>query len=94
MMLQFPDSKSRIDLYKLESDLRDLCTELLSAQFAVNRLQLRYSHEEIAKHGGTFLVSKAITAASAMNEYLVKVRQYLPATHPAKSHLGSQETGK
>jgi hypothetical protein len=71
------DSEYRIDRVKLDGDLRDAYVELLSAQFAVDRLKLRYPPELVAMTGGSFLVNRSFTAALAIWEYFLKMQQYL-----------------
>lgn len=68
------DSQSRIDTLKLDCDLRDAYVELLSAQFAINRVKLRYSPEAVAASGNRFIVSRSISAAESIAEYLAAVK--------------------
>ena len=68
------DSQSRIDTLKLDCDLRDAYVELLSAQFAMNRVKLRYSPEAVAASGNRFIVARSISAAESIAEYLGAVK--------------------
>ena len=80
------DSQAQIDRFKLEGDLRDAYVELLSAQFAVNRIKMRYAPEEIAANGGSFMVTRSINAAENIWEYFIKVRDSLkPQAGPCPS---------
>ena len=73
-MLLNDDSQSRIDTLKLDCDLRDAYVEILSAQFAVNRVKLRYSPETVAASGNRFIVARSISAAESIAEYLAAVK--------------------
>ena len=72
------DSQSRIDTLKLDRDLRDAYVELLSAQFAINRVKLRYSPEIVAASGNHFIVSRSISASESIAQYLGEVKNSLP----------------
>jgi hypothetical protein len=89
-MVQSPDSPVRIDLYKLEGDLRDAYTELLSAQFTIDRLRLRYSPQDVATNGGSYLVSRAIAAAEAIHEFLLEVARFMPPKKLSPSATGNK----
>ncbi len=85
-MASHGDTKPRIDQYKLEGDLRDAYVELLSAQFAVNRIKMRYTAEEVATNGGSFMVTRSISAAENIWEYFAGVRDSLkPQAGPCPS---------
>jgi len=77
-MSHFADSKPRIDMFKLDGDLRDAYVELLGAQFAVDRIQSRYSAEIVAKNGGSFLLRRSISAATAISAYFREVEKHIP----------------
>lgn len=77
-MLLNDDSQSRIDALKLDCDLRDAYVELLSAQFAINRVRLRYSPETVAASGNRFIVLRSISAAESIAQYLGEVKNLLP----------------
>ena len=77
-MSQFADSKLRIDMFKLDGDLRDAYVELLSAQFAVDRMKSRYSTDAVARNGGTFLLRRSIVASAAIATYFREVEKHLP----------------
>ena len=76
-----------LDVLKLDCDLRDAYVELLSAQFAMDRVKLRYSPEMVAANGNPFVVLRSISAAEMIAEYLRGVRRYLTqaGTYPQPS---------
>ena len=76
-MLLNDDSQDRIEGLKLDCDLRDAYVELLSAQFAINRVKLRYSPDAVAASGNTFIVSRSISAAESIAEYMGAVKNSL-----------------
>ncbi len=72
------DSQSRIDALKLDCDLRDAYVELLSAQFAINRVKLRYSPQVVAANGNRFIVTRSISAAESIAQYLGEIKESIP----------------
>ena len=76
-MIYASDSEHRVDQVKLEADLRDAYIELLSAQFAVDRLRLRYPAELLAMSAGSFLVNRSFAAARSIWEYFFNMQQFL-----------------
>ena len=77
-MFPSSDAERRIDAYKLDGDLRDAYVELLSAHSAIERIRMRYSPQEIAAKGSNFMVSRSISAATAICEYFSSVQRSLP----------------
>jgi len=76
------NDSQRLDVLKLDGDLRDAYVELLSAQFAIDRVRSRYSPEFVAANGNSFVVLRSITAAEVMVEYLHGVKKLLPQAGP------------
>ena len=89
----FPsDSNRRIDAFKLDSDLRDVYVELLSAQCAVDRIKFRYAPEDIAQQGSSFMVARSISAAMAICEYFSCLQKCLaPQAGPAPKGRSTDE---
>ena len=74
----FPsDADRRIDMFKLDGDLRDAYVELLSAQCAVDRIRHRYEPRDVAEKGNTFMVTRSISAARAICEYFSSLQNAL-----------------
>jgi hypothetical protein len=88
------NSLSRIDLFKLEGDLRDAYVELLSAQSTISRLRLRYSPEEVARNGGSFILLRSISAAESIREYFVSIRKALASSDGPSSHSPEDSTNR
>ena len=86
------DADRRIDAFKLDGDLRDAYVELLSAQCAVERMQSRYSAEDVAQKGSPFMVARSISAAIAMCEFFSSVQKSLaPQAGPAPKTASKPE---
>jgi hypothetical protein len=93
--MQYPSNSDRLDQLKLENDLRDTYLQLLGAQCAVDQLRLRYRPEQIALHGGSFLVARSISAAQTIWEYFSGVQGALKpqAGSPPSLSTGKAEEG-
>jgi hypothetical protein len=76
-MSDFAGSGPRIDVFKLDGDLRDAYVELLSAQFAVERINSRYSADMVTQNGGSFLLQRSISAAAAICTYFRELEKHL-----------------
>lgn len=77
-MFRKHDQGPDVDAMKLNGELRAAYLELLSAQCAVDRLKHRYTPEMVARNGGSFMLLRSISAATAMFEYFRQVEQQLP----------------
>lgn len=66
-----------VDTAKLEADLRDAYVELLSAQWAVERIKSRYSPEDVAGVGSHLMMVRAITAANEIYQYFSVLSRYV-----------------
>jgi Leu/Phe-tRNA-protein transferase len=68
----------RIAMAQMNAELRNAQLELLSAQCATDRLRLRFSVEDVARHGQREVVLKAVSSANSLCEYYNYLVQYLP----------------
>jgi hypothetical protein len=75
-MKYFSDSDN-VRKLKLEQDVRDAYVEVLSAHSAVDRLQTRYPHEDVARFGGSFLLLRSLSAARAVCDYFFGLQRCL-----------------
>jgi len=69
------DVDQRMERLKMDGDLRDAYVELLSAQCAIDRLRLRYTPQDVAKHGSSFMVARSISAAMVICEYFSSIQK-------------------
>ncbi|HZR56268.1 MAG TPA: hypothetical protein VFA74_05315 [Terriglobales bacterium] len=69
----------RSSIVKMNADLRDAQLELLSAHCATDRIRLRYSTGDIARHGQRETLRKAFGAATALHNYYVEVEKQISA---------------
>ncbi len=71
--------EDRISIAQMNSELRQAQLELISAHCASHRLRLRFSTENLARHGRRDVLRKAIETASALNEYYASIEQRIKA---------------
>ena len=86
------DADRRFDSFKLDGDLRDAYVELLSAQYAVERMRQRYQPEEVASKGSSFMLARSISAAIAICDYFGAIQRSLPpqaGPPPQRNRTGS-----
>jgi hypothetical protein len=77
-MFSLDEAGDRVAVVQMNSELRQAQLEMLSAQCATDRLRLRYTAEEIARHGQRDLLRKAWASANALAEYYNAIAQHLP----------------
>src|SRR5271166_5681434 len=75
------DSGDRVAILQMNSELRSAQLEMLSAQCATDRLRLRYSVENIARHAQPDTLRKAWSAANALYEYYNSIARLVPGPH-------------
>ena len=63
------ESGDRVAITRMNSELRHAQLELLSAQCATDRVRLRYSAANVARHAQRDVLRKARASASALYEY-------------------------
>lgn len=68
-MLSWTKSDDRVAIAQMNSELRNAQLELLSAECATDRLRLRFSAENVARHGQRDVLRKAVASAVALHEY-------------------------
>lgn len=71
------DTKKRVDMARLITDLRSAKVELLSAQCATDRLRLHYSLHDIVTLGERQILERAIASARALNQFFSEIEAAL-----------------
>ena len=66
---------------QMNSELRHAQLEMLSAQCATDRLRLRYSAEDLARHAQRDILRKAWSSANALFEYYNAIVNQIPDRH-------------
>ena len=79
-MLSFDESSDRVAIAQMNSELRNAQLELLSAQCASDRLRLRYSVEDIARHAQRDVLRKAWQSAKGLYEYYKAIARQVPGS--------------
>ena len=68
-MFLWTESDDRVAIVKMNAELRHAQLELLSAECATDRLRLRFSPENVARHGERDILRKAVASATALKDY-------------------------
>jgi hypothetical protein len=72
-MFSWDKTGDRVAIVQMNAELRHAQLEILSAQCATDRLRLRFSAEDIARHAQRDVLRKALTSASALHHYYSSV---------------------
>ncbi len=81
-MLSPNDSEDRVAIVQLNAELRHAQVELLSAQCATDRLRLRFSIEDIARHCQSDVLRRAINTTTALHDYYAAIGEQCFRTPP------------
>jgi len=76
-MFSWDKTGDRVAIVQLNAELRHAQLELLSAQCATDRLRLRFSADDIARHAQRDVLRRALLSASALHDYYNYVAQQL-----------------
>ena len=68
-MFSWDKQGDRLAIIQLNAELRSAQLEILSAQCATDRLRLRYSAADIARHAQRDVLRKALSSATALHRY-------------------------
>jgi Leu/Phe-tRNA-protein transferase len=72
-MFSWDKTGDRIAIVQMNAELRTAQLELLSAQCATDRLRLRFSIKDIARHAQRDVLHKALSSATALQRYYKEV---------------------
>jgi hypothetical protein len=68
-MFSWDKTGDRVAIVQMNAELRHAQLEILSAQCATDRLRLRFSAEDVARHAQRDVLRKALSSASALHQY-------------------------
>lgn len=68
-MFSWTKGDDRVAIAQMNSELRNAQLELLSAECATDRLRLRFSLQDVARHGHRDVLRKAVASAAALHDY-------------------------
>src|SRR6267154_6896304 len=68
-MFSWEKNGDRVAIVQMNAELRHAQLEILSAQCATDRLRLRFSAEDIARHAQRDVLRKALLSTSALHRY-------------------------
>ena len=74
-MFSWDKAGDRVAIVQMNAELRHAQLELLSAQCATDRLRLRFSAEDIARHAQRDILRKALSSANALHDYYSYIAQ-------------------
>src|ERR1700758_2224201 len=69
------DSEERVAIVQMNADLRHAQLELLSAQCATDRVRLRFSIEQIARHAHVDVLRKTLGTVTALYQYYSSIEK-------------------
>jgi hypothetical protein len=72
-MYSWDKTGDRIAIVQMNAELRHAQLEILSAQCATDRLRLRFSTEDIARHAQRDVLRKALSSANALHHYYSEI---------------------
>jgi hypothetical protein len=91
-MFSWDDPDDRVAIVQMNAELRHAQLELLSAECATQQLRLRFSTQDIARHGERDVLRKAIAGANALYHYYSSVRKHIPGDAALAETLDTQQT--
>ena len=68
-MFSWDKDGDRVAIIQMNAELRSAQLEILSAQCATDRLRLRFSAADIARHAQRDVLRKALSSATALHRY-------------------------
>jgi len=77
-MVSLDEGGDRVAIVRMNAELRQAQLEMLSAQCATDRLRLRYSAEDLARHAQRDVLRKAWSSANALFEYYNGIIKHAP----------------
>jgi Leu/Phe-tRNA-protein transferase len=82
-MFSWDKAGDRVAIVQMNAELRNAQLELLSAQCATDRLRLRFSAKDIARHAERDILRKALSSATALHRYYKEVVGLVTDPDPA-----------
>ena len=76
-MVSLDEAGDRIAFVRMNAELRQAQLEMLSAQCATDRLRLRFSTEDMARHGDRDLLRKAANSANALHDFYSSIEKVI-----------------
>jgi hypothetical protein len=77
-MFSWDDPDDRVAIVQMNAELRHAQLELLSAECATHQLRLRFSTDDLARHGQRDVLRKAIAAVGVLNTYYSSIEKLMP----------------
>jgi hypothetical protein len=77
-MFSWDKAGDRVAIVQMNAELRNAQLEMLSAQCATDRLRLRFSGEDIARHAQRDVLRKVLSSATALHDYYTSIARQVP----------------
>ena len=77
-MYSWDDPDDRVAIAQMNAELRHAQLDLLGARCSTDRLRLRFSIEDLARHAERDVLRKAIGHAEALHEYYLAIQKEIP----------------
>ena len=77
-MFSWDKDGDRVAIIQMNAELRSAQLEILSAQCATDRLRLRFSTADIARHAQRDVLRKALSSATALHRYYSDIARQVP----------------
>src|SRR5438876_10018023 len=68
-MFSWDKTGDRVAIVQMNAELRQAQLEILSAQCATDRLRLRFTAEDVARHAQRDVLRRALSSANALQHY-------------------------
>ena len=77
-MYSWDDPDDRVAIAQMNAELRHAQLDLLGARCSTDRLRLRFSIEDLARHAERDLLRKAVGHAVALSDYYLSIQKEIP----------------
>jgi len=78
-MFSWNDAQDRTAIVQMNAELRHAQLELLSAHCVTHQLRVRFSIEDLARHGEREVLRKSVETARLLNEYYSSIQEQIPS---------------
>jgi hypothetical protein len=82
-MYSWNDPDDRVTIARMNTELRDVQLDLLSARCSTDRLRERFSVKALAQYAEKEVLRKMIGHATALSDYYVSIEKEIPGQTPA-----------
>jgi hypothetical protein len=77
--------KKQFEVSRLVADLSALKVEMLSAQYAMDRVRLQYSPQDIIAYGDAQTLKRVITSCAALHQFFSQIQAQMQQREEGRS---------